>query len=346
MEDTNIQFKLTDIPSVKHLKAQYNNSQTYILSKEIDSAVTAAIRLGQPLFITGEPGTGKTQLAYKVAQHFGLKDEQGEIRPLIFNTKTTSTAKDLFYMYDAVRHFRDANRKDGAQHEMMEYIELQALGKAIAYTNPADAAKVGIQLDAPRHSVVLIDEIDKAPTDFPNDILYELENMAFEIKETGEKIKAGEDCRPIVIMTSNSEKSLPDAFLRRCVFLHIEFPKKDLLIDIVRSKLSPDLSTKTDENGAEVEKANERLEVLVQHFEEIRDAVKKKRPATAELIGWIRVLEMEKFLEKNKIDFSNLTKEQEIVLGQSYGILAKNNDDLEILKKKYLKQTYQPKGKK
>lgn len=335
-------FTLTDIPSVQHLKAQYNSTQNYLLSKEIVSAVTAAIRLGQPLFITGEPGTGKTQLAYKIADHFQLKDEEGEVRPLVFNTKTTSTAKDLFYTYDAVRHFRDANRKDFGESNIMDYIELQALGRAIAYTNPAAAAKVGITIEAPRNSVVLIDEIDKAPTDFPNDILYELENMAFEIKEKpGTLIKAGADHRPIVIMTSNSEKSLPDAFLRRCVFLHIDFPKQDLLVKIVRSKVAPntvDWNSSEDKNLAEKYKILEKkYKALVAHFLEIREVVKKKKPATAELIGWVRMLEMEKFLEGD-VNFKQLAEEQGHILGLSYAILAKNKDDLKILQDKYLKK--------
>lgn len=326
-------FRFTEIPSIKHLKSQYNNTKNYLLSKEIVSAVTAAIRLGQPLFITGEPGTGKTQLAYKIADHFQLKDEEGEIRPLIFNTKTTSTARDLFYMYDAVRHFRDANRKDLGESDIMDYIELQALGRAIAYTNPADAAKVGVKIDAPRNSVVLIDEIDKAPTDFPNDILYELENMAFEIKEKpGTRIKAGVDHRPIVIMTSNSEKSLPDAFLRRCVFLHIDFPKRDLLLEIVRSKLAPE---RESQEGQKKEEMEAKYKALVDHFVEIREIVKKKKPATAELIGWVRMLEMEQFLEGD-LNFKQLVAEQRQILGLSYSILAKNKDDLSILKNKYL----------
>ena len=310
-----------DIPDVRHLKQRYYDPDKYILSDEVANAVKVAMSLGQPLFITGEPGTGKTQLAYKIAHHFQLRDEMGEFKPLIFNTKTTSTAKDLFYLYDAVRHFRDANMKQAGVGNLMEYIELQALGKAIAFTNPVAAKAVGIELEAPRYSVVLIDEIDKAPTDFPNDILFELENMSFEIKETGTRVQAGTDHRPIVIMTSNSEKSLPDAFLRRCVFLHIEFPKPHLLLEIVRSKLS-DESAYADE-------------AFVNHFMDVREAVKKKKPATAELIGWLRMLEMEQFLEEG-VDFRNLTDRQKRLLRFSYGVLAKNKDDLAILEREFL----------
>ena len=309
-----------DIPNIQHIKDKYYDPEKYILNEAVVNAVKAAMSLGQPLFITGEPGTGKTQLAFKIAHHFKLQNELGENKPLIFNTKTTSTAKDLFYTYDAVRHFRDANMKKDSR-EAIDYIELQALGKAITLTNP-DAAKImGIKLDQPRHSVVLIDEIDKAPTDFPNDILFELENMSFTIKETGTKIQAGSDFRPIVIMTSNSEKSLPDAFLRRCVFLHIEFPSEQMLLEIITTKLG--------DNSAYAD------DIFVEHFMEIRNAVKKKRPATAELIGWLKMLEMEHFISGN-IDFSQLTDRQKKILGFSYGILAKNKDDLAIIEKKFL----------
>lgn len=310
-----------DFPDVNQLKKDYYNPDKYLLNQEIVGAVKAAMTLGQPLFITGEPGTGKTQLAYKIAQHFQLANDEGIYKPLIFNTKTTSTARDLFYTYDAVRHFRDANMKKKSADEVMDYIDLQALGKAIAYTNPKAAAKLGLEIDSPRNSVVLIDEIDKAPTDFANDILFELENLAFEIKETGMQFKVGENHRPVILMTSNSEKSLPDAFLRRCVFLHIEFPDEELLLEIVKSKLSPD-SLYSDE-------------VFVKHFIHIRNVVKKKKPATAELIGWLNMLELENFVEEG-VDFNHLTEKQKQILRYSYGIIAKNKDDLSIIEREFL----------
>ncbi len=310
-----------DIPKIAHIKEKYYDPEKYLVNDAIVSAVKAAMSLGQPLFITGEPGTGKTQLAYKIAHHFQLQDESGVYRPLVFNTKTTSTARDLFYIYDAVRHFRDANMKKEQASNLMEYIELQALGKAIVLTNPEAAKSMGIELKAPRHSVVLIDEIDKAPTDFPNDILFELEQMAFEIKETGKMVRAGKNHRPIVIMTSNSEKNLPDAFLRRCVFLHIEFPAPELLLEIVRSKLG--------ENSAYAD------EVFIAHFMDIRAAVKKKMPATAELIAWLRMLEMDNFIGE-EVDFYKLSDRQKKLLRFSYGILAKNKDDLALVEKEFL----------
>jgi len=327
MSSSNVQFDF-EIPDVQQVKQRYNDPSKYLLSEEIASAVKAAMSLGQPLFITGEPGTGKTQLAFKIAHDFGLKDDEGNARPLIFNTKTTSTARDLFYLYDAVRHFRDANMRKEGSDNTMAYVELQALGRAIAATNPAAAAKLGMQLDEPRHSLVLIDEIDKAPTDFPNDILYELENMAFEIKETGDLITSGNSHRPIVIMTSNSEKSLPDAFLRRCVFLHIEFPGADLLTRIILSKLG------------EAQVSEEEARKYVAHFEKIREAVKKKKPATAELIGWIRMLKLEGLALGEKMDsegrFRSLSTEERQRIKFSYGVLAKNKDDLAILEQTFL----------
>jgi MoxR-like ATPase len=317
----NFTFSIQELRQRDETGAQQDS---YILSEEIVNAVKAAISLEQPLFITGEPGTGKTRLAYKIAQHFQLTNEKGEFGPLIFNTKTTSTARDLFYLYDAVRHFRDANLKEAKASSILEYIDLQALGKAIALTNPKAAKALGMEVKQARHTVVLIDEIDKAPTDFPNDILFEIENMAFEIKETGTMVESGQGGKPLVIMTSNSEKSLPDAFLRRCVFLHIEFPKADLLQEIVQSKFG------TDSPYSDM--------AFVKHFEAVREAVKKKRPATAELIGWLRMLRLEKFLDagNDALDFNQLSPQQKNILRFSYGVLAKNKDDLSILEQRFL----------
>lgn len=315
-----------DIPDISKLKAKANNPENYLLSPELVSAVKVAMHLGQPLFITGEPGTGKTQLAFKIAHHFQLRNDQGEFRPFIFNTKTTSSAQDLFYLYDAVRHFQDANIgkvNGGKQFNSLDYIELQALGKAIALTNPGPARELGLlnaDITEPRHSVVLIDEIDKAPTDFPNDILYEIEHMSFEIKEVGKEIRGGDARRPIVIMTSNSEKNLPEAFLRRCVFYHIPFPDKSQLTQIVRAHLG-DTSQYADDQ-------------LIAHFLQVRDAAKKKKPATAELIGWLRMLELENFIGEG-VDFSRLSESQRNTLRFSYAVLAKNKDDLAALEQSF-----------
>lgn len=315
-----------DLPSVSSLKSKERNPANYLLSPELASAVKVALTLGQPLFLTGEPGTGKTLLAYKIAHHFQLADDQGAYAPLIFNTKTTSTARDLFYTYDAVRHFRDANIRregDAALTSTDAYIELQALGKAIVLTNPELLKQASIArgfVGNARSAVVLIDEIDKAPTDFPNDILYEIENMAFEIKELGQRIRAGDGFRPIVVMTSNSEKNMPDAFLRRCVFYHIPFPDKEQLLRIVQAHL-----------GTESDYQDERL---IDHFMDVREAVKKKKPATAELIAWLRLLEMEDFFHPS-LNFRKLSADQKRQLRYSYSILAKNKHDLAILEQEF-----------
>lgn len=312
-----------EIPSVSQIKKKYNDPDKYIMSEELVSAVKVSMTLGQPLFITGEPGTGKTQLAFKIAHHFQLANDKGEFKPFIFNTKTTSTAQDLFYTYDAVRHFQDANIRGMTQEETSTYIELQALGKAIALSNPEVLQDTSIATDfvgEARNSVVLIDEIDKAPSDFPNDILYEIEHMSFRIKELGKRISVGQEFRPIVIMTSNSEKNLPEAFLRRCVFYHIPFPKKEQLLEIVRNHLGTSSQYANDE--------------LVKHFLKVRDSVKKKRPATSELIGWLRMLEIENFLQDHT-DLNDLNEKQAKLLRYSYSILAKDKEDLKNLETKF-----------
>ena len=313
-----------NIPQVSQLKASYNNPENYLLSPELVSAVKVAMTLGQPLFITGEPGTGKTQLAYKIAYHFQLANDEGEYKPLVFNTKTTSVAQDLFYTYDAVRHFQDANIRGIAKKDTTDYIDLQALGKAIALSNPQILMDETISknfVGSARNTVVLIDEIDKAPTDFPNDILYEIEHMSFQIKELGGKrVTAGKEFRPIVVMTSNSEKNLPEAFLRRCVFYHIPFPDKNQLTEIVRGHLGPG-SRYVDQ-------------MLIDHFMRVREVVKKKKPATAELIGWLRMLEVEGFLDGG-VDITSLDNQKKELLKYSYAVLAKNKDDLQLLEKTF-----------
>lgn len=314
-----------EIPSVSQIKKKYNDPDKYIMSEELVSAVKVSMTLGQPLFITGEPGTGKTQLAFKIAHHFKLANDTGEFKPFIFNTKTTSTAQDLFYTYDAVRHFQDANIKGMKRQDTSDYIELQALGKAIALSNPEFLGDDNDTLSTrfvgkARNSVVLIDEIDKAPSDFPNDILYEIEHMSFRIKELGKRVQVGNDFRPIVIMTSNSEKNLPEAFLRRCIFYHIPFPAKDQLVEIVKNHL-----------GQSSQYADA---AFINHFLKVRDAVRKKRPATSELIGWLRMLEVENFLG-DTVDFQNLNQQQQRLLRYSYSILAKDKEDLKTLESKF-----------
>jgi MoxR-like ATPase len=269
----------------------------YVASPALRDAVNVAIALGQPLLLTGEPGTGKTQLAFSVAHELGLAT------PFIFNTKTTSVARDLFYRYDSLAHFRDVQLKEKSNIQISDYISFEALGKAI--------------IESPyRRSVVLIDEIDKAPRDLSNDLLNELENMQFEVKETGEAVKANKENRPILIMTSNSEKNLPDAFLRRCVYFHIPFPDKDTLTEIVRKRLN--LSEQFYQNM---------LSDAINHFMKIRSSKGlRKPPATAELLAWVHIL------DQHGIDINSNSEENIKKTAMSYSVLAKNKEDLTRLR--------------
>jgi MoxR-like ATPase len=289
------------------------------------SAVEVAILLGQPLLLTGEAGTGKTQLAHKIAYDLSRTNPDFYGKPFVFNTKTTSTAADLFYQYDAISHFHDASIKKTEKEEALSalnYISFQALGEAIALSN---LNKIGEKYrkclleskywgEKPKSSVVLIDEIDKAPRDFPNDLLDEIEYYHFRIKEAdNHEIKKGEDQKIIIVITSNSEKNLPDAFLRRCVFYHIPFPDKDILLKIVLNHL--------EENS---KYANE---VLIGYFLTIRDKLTRKKPATAELIFWLSILELKNFIGDERLNLDNLSKEQKDILKYSYSVLAKTYED-------------------
>ncbi len=289
--------------------------ENYIASEGLRHAVNVAITLGQPLLVTGEPGTGKTQLAASIAHELGLPQ-------LNFYTKTTSTASDLFYQYDALRRFQDANMGDKKQTNINDYIEYQALGNAIHLSMPPEEANQYLPEDlrgkGPTRSVVLIDEIDKAPRDFPNDILNEIENMEFTVKESGQTFKAEKKFHPIIILTSNSEKNLPDAFLRRCVFYHIEFPSKQELSDIVNKRF----------NGSS-DFAPEFVSQAIDKFTDIRGLHLKKKPATAEFLNWLKIL------KAKDIDIDNLEDGQAEAWMLSFSILAKNSDDLKLMKKKF-----------
>lgn len=205
--------------------------------EETVDAVNVAITLGQPLLITGEPGCGKTTLADWIAFKLGLE------KALRFQTRSTAAAKDLFYHFDAVGRFHAA--QTGIDSDPRSFITYRAMGEAIMralgrdkildFVSPKQRDRYGA--DAMR-SVVLIDEIDKAPRDFPNDVLAELERFSFEIPEIGRELAAPAEYRPIVIITSNAERSLPEAFLRRCVFHHMVFPDDQLLQDIIVSRIS------------------------------------------------------------------------------------------------------------
>jgi MoxR-like ATPase len=286
----------------------------YLADAGLRNAVNVALSLGQPLLLTGEPGTGKTQLAASVAYEFGLPS------PLVFNVKTTSAAKDLFYHYDAMRHFHDSHF-GGNTLRVDDYISYEAFGLAILLAKESAEADQFLppwhRGRGPTRSVVLIDEIDKAPRDLPNDVLNEIEEMSFTVKETRRTFTADARCRPILVLTSNSEKNLPDAFLRRCVFYHIPFPDEERLRKIIERRL-PRSSAFTPHM----------IENTIKEFVRIRRTLDlKKQPATAELLGWIRIL------CDLQIDVGNLKPGQMESVLMSYSVLAKTKDDLELLQR-------------
>jgi MoxR-like ATPase len=275
-------------------------------------AVNVALMLGQPLLLTGEPGTGKTQLAYSVAWELGLGD------PLMFATKSTSAAKDLFYIYDTLGRFHAAQTKEGSQYGL-DYITYSALGAAILLANRRETVArwlpVKMDHDGPRRSVVLIDEIDKAPRDFPNDLLNEVEGMFFRIPELGNPvIKADETLSPVVIVTSNSEKHLPDAFLRRCAYYNIPFPDRTRLAGIVGARLGLIRGS----IGRGLADALDLFDVLRQPNNGLI-----KRPATAELLGWLSAL------RRLDVDFDQPLRPRPEVIRQTLSALIKSGDDQE-----------------
>lgn len=260
-------------------RAQMLNPQNYLADAGLIDACNVALLLGQPILLTGEPGTGKTEFAASLAWELGLS------RPLKYETKSTTTARDIFYIYDALKRFQDAQSNIKSENAL-PYLSYQALGEAIVRTRePVEVAKVlpaGFEHTQKTRSVVLIDEIDKAPRDFPNDILNELERMYFRIPELGGVvIEADPALHPVVIITSNSEKDLPDAFLRRCVYYNIPFPAVDRLKQIVSGRLG---LYATDSNAF----INDALEL----FNDLRSPATglRKNPATAELLDWMLAL--------------------------------------------------------
>ena len=232
---------------------RFQGSSDYVTSEELKSAVNLAIALGRPLLIRGEPGTGKTQLAHSIA--WGLRKKL-----ITWHIKSTTKAQDGLYVYDTVQRLNDSRFGDKDVADIKQYIKLGKLGQAFA---------------SPEQVVLLIDEIDKADIEFPNDLLNELDEMSFYIPETNENISAIH--RPITIITSNAEKELPDAFLRRCVFHFIEFPTPDLMLEIVKVHY-PEIKETL-------------LKEAQKTFYAIReiDALRKK-PSTSELIDWIKAL--------------------------------------------------------
>ncbi len=269
----------------------FTGTKNYIASDELQLAVNAAVRLERPLLVKGEPGTGKTQLAEEVAQALNA--------PLIqWHIKSTTKAQQGLYEYDAVSRLRDSQLGDDRVHDIGNYIKRGKLWDAFA---------------SEQRVVLLIDEIDKADIEFPNDLLVELDRMEFHVYETGETIKATN--RPVVIITSNNEKELPDAFLRRCFFHYIKFPDNEMLKSIVDVHY-PGIQTDLVRNALEI-------------FFDIRHVTGlKKRPSTSELIDWLKLLVSDE-LAADVISGGEIKQ----ALPPLFGALVKNEQDVHLLER-------------
>ena len=270
---------------------KFTGTDRYVSTSELSLAVNAAVTLQRPLLIKGEPGTGKTMLAEEVAESMGLRLIQWHI-------KSTTKAQQGLYEYDAVSRLRDSQLGDDRVHDIKNYIKKGKLWEAF---------------ESDETVVLLIDEVDKADIEFPNDLLVEIDKMEFFVYETGETIKAKQ--RPIVIITSNNEKELPDAFLRRCFFHFINFPTPETMQQIV------------DVHFPDVKKAlvNEALEA----FFDLRNVPGlKKKPSTSELIDWLKLL-----LADDVSADALINKQGSSAIPPLHGALVKNEQDVQLLER-------------
>lgn len=271
--------------------SRFRGTATYVATDDLMMAVNASITLGRPLLVKGEPGTGKTKLAQEVALALD--------RPLIeWHIKSTTKARQGLYEYDAVSRLRDSQLGDARVHDIGNYIVKGKLWEAF---------------ESPIQPVLLIDEIDKADIEFPNDLLQELDRMEFFVYETKQLVRATN--RPIIVITSNNEKELPDAFLRRCFFHYIRFPDRDTMTDIINVHY-PDLKKRL---------LNEALEV----FFEVRDVPGlKKRPSTSELLDWIKLLVAEDIPPETL-----RSNDQRKIIPPLHGALLKNEQDVHLFER-------------
>jgi MoxR-like ATPase len=263
---------------------RFSGTASYLTNESLEAAVNCALALERPLLVKGEPGTGKTLLAQAVSESLGLD-------LIHWAVKSTTRAQDGLYVYDTVQRLYDARFGDGDVKDIRRYIKLGPMGRAFASS---------------QRQILLIDEVDKADLEFPNDLLHELDRMRFVIPETGDEVVATQ--RPVVIITSNNEKELPDAFLRRCVFHFIDFPDPELMKRIVRVH-HPGV------DGSLVDQA-------VVAFYELRTVPRiRKRPSTSELVDWITVLMQ-----------SGVGKERLVRELPFLGVLLKKEQDVELLR--------------
>ncbi|MBO9402011.1 MoxR family ATPase [Shimia sp. R9_3] len=269
---------------------QFSGTKDYVATDDLTVAVNAAVALERPLLVKGEPGTGKTELALQVARGLGLK-------MIEWNVKSTTKAQQGLYEYDAVSRLRDSQLGDERVHDISNYIKRGKLWEAF---------------ESDEKVVLLIDEIDKADIEFPNDLLQELDKMAFHVYETGETITAKH--RPIIIITSNNEKELPDAFLRRCFFHYIRFPDVETLKKIVEVH-HPGI------------KESLLTTALTQFFEIRETAGLKKKPSTSEVIDWLKLLLAE------DLSPEDLKRDGANALPKLHGALLKNEQDVHLFER-------------